>query len=420
MDLAPPRGTADLFPPESEAMLGLVEEAHRLARLFGYRYVETPAFEHTEVVARTSGESSDIVTKETYTFEDRGGRSLTLRPEATAPIVRAYLAKRHDLPSPFRVYTVNQAWRHNRPQAGRLREFRIFDVEILGTAEAAADVEVMALGGTYLSDRGLGDYGLHVNSIGDETCRPAYREALVDFLGRRRDELDPESRERIETNPMRVFDSKEEATRTVMRDAPRISGHLCEPCRDHFAAVTEGLAAAGIAFEYDQALVRGLDYYTRTAFEFVSGVLSPAQSTFCGGGRYDGLAEALGGPPTPGIGFGMGLDRVMLAMEGEGVPLPAGRAPVCFVVSIGEDATRLGRELVRTLRSEGISAVTALEERPLKAQLRMADRAGAEYVAILGEREVADGTVTVRRLTDGVQKTIPAADVPGLMARLGG
>jgi histidyl-tRNA synthetase len=420
VDLAPPRGTADLLPPTSEAMLGLSEEAHRLANLFGYRYVETPAFEHTEVVSRSSGEASDIVTKEMYTFEDKGGRSLTLRPEATAPIVRAYLAHRHDLPSPFKAYALNLAWRHNRPQAGRLREFRVFDVEVVGAAEPGADVEVIALGDRYLRGRGLSKLTLLVNSIGDEACGPAYRERLTAFLEQRRDDLDPEARERVGSNPLRVFDSKDERTRRALREAPVISDHLCDACSVHFEAARAGLAEEGIAFEHDARLVRGLDYYMRTVFEFVSHVLPSAQGSVCSGGRYDGLAEVLGGAPTPGTGFGMGLDRVLMAMRGEDLPVPGPRPPSCFVVTMGDEATGLGRDLVRTLRATGVSAVLPFGERPLRAQLKMADRAGAEFAALIGEREVSDGTITVRRLADGVQKTVPSADVPALMARLDG
>ncbi|MBI4171305.1 MAG: histidine--tRNA ligase [Actinobacteria bacterium] len=327
MEFSPPRGTADLFPPTSEAVLTLEDEAHRWAALFGYRYVETPAFEHTEVFSRTSGTSSDIVTKEMYTFEDKGGRSLTLRPEVTAPVVRAFLDRRHDLPVPFKAYYVCPTWRHGRPQAGRLREFRQFGIEIIGTAAPGADVEVIVVGDGFLRARGLGKLTLVVNSIGDEVCRPAYRELLVAFLEEHRDELCEDCRERIHTNPLRTFDCKEEGCRRAMRDAPLITDHLCEPCAEHFAAVREGLVEEGVTFVVDPRLVRGLDYYTRTAFEFVSGVLSPGQGTVCGGGRYDGLAEVLGGPPTPGIGFGMGLERVLLGMEGEGAPAPGGRGP---------------------------------------------------------------------------------------------
>jgi histidyl-tRNA synthetase len=419
MELVPPRGTDDLLPPRADPMLGLYDEAHRLARLFGYRYVETPVFEHTDLFARTSGDTSDVVTKEMYTFEDKGGRSLTLRPEGTAPIVRAYLAHAHDLGSPFRAYYVNTAYRHGRPQAGRLREFRVFGVEVIGSAAPAADLEAIEVADRYLRARELRDVVLHLNSIGDQTCRPAYRELLIAYLEPYEDRLDEDCRSRLRTNPMRVLDCKVDGTKDFVLAAPVISDHLCDACAEHFAAVRDGLGEAGIGYEHDPRLVRGLDYYTRTAFEFVSGSLPQAQAaTVCGGGRYDGLAEVLGGPPTPGVGFGMGLDRVLLAMEAEGVPVPAERTPTCFVVAIGDAARSAAARLVRELRDAGVAAMTALEERPMKAQFRMADRAGATFVAIIGEQELEKGQVTIRRLEDGVQKEVALDDVVNWLTRL--
>jgi histidyl-tRNA synthetase len=410
-ELAPPRGTDDLLPPRSEAILGLVDEAHRAAELFGYRYVETPSFESTDLFARTSGETSDVVTKEMYTFEDKGGRSLTLRPESTAPVVRAYLAHAHDQPTPFKGYYVNLNWRHNRPGSGRLREFRVFGVEVIGTGAPGADVDVIAVADRYIRDRRLRDVALHLNSIGDEVCRPAYRQLLIAYLEPHVDELDEDCRRRLRTNPLRVLDCKVDGSKDFVLEAPAISDHLCEPCAEHFAAVRAELEEADIAFEHDPRLVRGLDYYTRTAFEFVSGSLASAQAaTVCGGGRYDGLAEILGGPPTPGVGFGMGLDRILLAMETAGEPVPGERGPVCFVVGIGDGSRAAAAAFARELRAEGVPASSSFEERPLKAQLRMADRAGALFVAILGERERAEGDVTLRRLADGAQTSVPAGD----------
>ena len=420
MELTPPRGTADLLPPRADAMLDLYETAHRAARLFGFRYLETPTFEHTELFARTAGPTSDVVTKEMYTFEDQGGRSLTLRPEQTASVVRAYLEHAHDLPLPFKGYYVGAQFRHGRPQAGRLREFRQWGVEVIGTGTPAADGEVIALADGYLRERGLRRTELHLNSIGDGVCRPAYRELLIAHLAPHEDELDEDCRVRLRANPLRILDCKVDGTKPFVLDAPTISDHLCDPCREHFAAVRASLDSAGVAYIHDPRLVRGLDYYTRTAFEFVSAALSSAQGTVCAGGRYDGLAEQLGGPATPGIGFGLGLDRVLLAMEEEGAPMPRQRAPVCFVVTIGEDALEVGAALIGELRAEGIASAGAYEERPLKAQLRMADRAGAGFVAIVGSKEVAEGTVTLRRLVDGIQKSVPRGDVVSWLTRLDG
>jgi len=417
VELQPPRGTDDLLPPVSDAMLGLYEAAHRTARLYGFRYVETPTFEHTELFARTSGETSDVVTKEMYTFEDKGGRSLTLRPEQTASVVRAYLAHAQELPTPFKAYYVATQFRHGRPQAGRLREFRQFGIETIGVAGPAADVEIVAVGDRYLRGRGLADLALRVNSIGDGECRPTYRELLIAHLEPHRDELDEDCRVRLRTNPLRVFDCKVDGPTPLVQEAPVISDHLCQPCAEHFAAVRNGLDALGVAFMHDPRLVRGLDYYTRTTFEFVSGALSQAQATVCGGGRYDGLAEVLAGPPTPGVGFALGLDRTLVALDAEGGERPSVRPVACFVVSMGTEAAAVGTRVVEALRTAGIPAETAYEERPLKAQLKMADRSGAAYAVILGEREVAAGAATMRRLADGEQDEVPIDDVVNWLSR---
>jgi histidyl-tRNA synthetase len=413
---APPRGTQDLLPPHSERLESLSLAAAWQARRFGFRRVETPAFEHTELFARGVGESTDIVRKEMYTFQDQGGRSLTLRPEGTAPVVRAYLANRQSLPTPFKAFYVVPMFRHERPQAGRMRQHTQFGVEIIGTAAPLADVDVIAVGQRFLAGRGLGRFALHLNSIGDENCRPAYRERLVAFLNEHASELCGEHRERIPDNPLRVLDCKRPECRAVTENAPRMLDHLDDDCRLHFDAVRAGLDGEGIAHQIDHRLVRGLDYYTRTAFEFVSEVLGPTQSTLCGGGRYDGLAETLGGEPTPGVGFGLGLDRVLIAMEKEGVPLPEPEGGV-FVVAIGADAQREARQVVRGLRDEGVIAETSPEERPLKAQLKMADRSGAAYAAIIGERELQDGVVTMRRLADGQQETVKRSEVASWLGR---
>jgi histidyl-tRNA synthetase len=417
VELQPPRGTDDLLPPVSDAMLGLYEAAHRTARLYGFRYVETPTFEHTELFERTSGETSDVVTKEMYTFEDKGGRSLTLRPEQTAGIVRAYLAHAHDLSTPFKAYHVSPQFRHGRPQAGRLREFRQLGVETIGSAAAKADVEIVALGDRFLRARGLDRIELRINSIGDAECRPAYREKLIAYLEPHQDELDEDCRTRLRTNPLRVFDCKVDGQTPLVLGAPLISENLCQACAEHFAAVRNGLDAAGIAFTHDPRLVRGLDYYTRTTFEFVSASLSQAQGSLCGGGRYDGLAEVLGGPPTPGVGFALGLDRLLLALREEGVALPGQVGLACFVVSIGPEATDVGERLVDELRNAGIPAATMFEDRSLKAQLRVADRSGAAYAVILGERELAAETAVLKGLADGEQEEVPIGDVVNWISR---
>jgi histidyl-tRNA synthetase len=417
MELRPPRGTLDLLPPEGSRVRALYDRAASLARLHGYRYVETPVFEATELFARTSGETSDVVAKEMYTFPDRRGRSLTLRPEGTAPVMRAYLSDLQAHPSPFKTYYLTRMYRYARPQEGRFREHRQFGIEIFGAADPAADVEVVAVGDAFLRGLGLRRVELQVNSIGDEVCRPAYREELLTFLRTRRDRLTDEHRDRFEENPLRVLDCKDEACGGVAAEAPRITDHLCGPCREHFEGVQAGLKEEGLAPVLTPTLVRGLDYYTRTAFEFVSPGLSPQQATLFGGGRYDGLAEVLGGPHVPGVGFGMGLERVLMALREEGLEPPTEPGLVAFVVGVGDAGRARAREVVRDLRAAGVAADAAFEDRPLKAQLKMADRAGAAYAAIVGERELGAGLVTLRRLADGSQEEVAASDLAERLAR---
>jgi histidyl-tRNA synthetase len=419
MELRPPRGTQDVLGVDADRLLELYEASHRSARLFGFRYLETPTFEHTELFARTAGETSDVVTKEMFSFEDKGGRSLTLRPESTAGVVRAYLLHAHDLPTPFKGYYVGRHFRHGRPQAGRFREFRQFGVEVIGVAGPEADVDVLALGDRFVRERGVRSYVLHLNSIGDANCRPAYREELVRYFEPFVDQLDEDCRRRLTSNPLRIFDCKVDGRKDFVLAAPTIAERLCGPCTEHFEGVRAGLADAGVRYELDPRLVRGLDYYTRTAFEWISTNEPSAQAaTFNAGGRYDGLAQTLGGPATPGVGFALGLDRVALAMTRDDVPPAAARASRCFVVAVGEgDARAAAGRLVETLRDAGIPAERSFEDRPLKAQLKMADRAGSTFAAILGERELAEGVVTLRRLADGEQNTVATGD---LVARLAG
>jgi histidyl-tRNA synthetase len=417
MELQPPRGTLDLLPPAGSRMRALYDRAAELARRYGFRYVETPGFEDTELFSTTSGRTSDVVTKEMYTFLDRGDRSLTLRPEGTAPVMRAYLHKRAEQPTPFKAYYLTRMYRFSRPQAGRYREHRQFGVEIFAEDGPAADVETIVVGDRFLRELGLSRYRVEINSIGDEVCRPAYRGELVAFLRANRDRLRDQHRDRFEDNPLRVLDCKDEACVAVAVEAPKIVDRLCEACAGHFRGVRDGLREEGLEPAISPTLVRGLDYYTRTAFEFVAEGLSPQQATLFGGGRYDGLAEALGGPHVPGVGFGMGLERVLLAIEEEGVEVPEEPAVAAFVVALGETARTRARELVRSLRAAGVAADASFEDRPLKAQLRMADRVGATFAAILGERELAADVVTMRRLADGEQTEVALGDVVNWLGR---
>jgi histidyl-tRNA synthetase len=405
MDFKPPRGTVDLLPPEGSKMRALYDRATAAARRHGYHYVETPSFEHTDLFTRTSGESSDIVRKEMYTFEDRGKRQLTLRPEATASIVRAYLVRGPGLPKPFKVFTIGPMWRYGRPQSGRLREFRQFDVEVIGEPGAAADVDVIAVGEAFLQDAGVGGVELQINSIGDANCRPAYREELIAFLRANRERLRDEHKEHFEENPLRVLDCKDERCREVAAEAPKIIDRLCADCRQHFDDVLQGLEDESIKAVQVPTLVRGLDYYTRTTFEWVSPRLAEGQSSVGGGGRYDGLAEVLGGPATPAVGFAIGLERVQIVSE-EGHGLGEAERPDAFVVGVGDAGWALVREAARAVRRAGMSADLPFEPRALRTQLEMAARTGARYAVIIGEREAGAGTVTLRRLSDGHQEEL--------------
>jgi histidyl-tRNA synthetase len=415
MDFQPSRGTQDLLPPAGSVMRALYDRAATLARSFGYRYVETPVFEATELFARTSGASSDVVSKEMYTFTDRGDRSLTLRPEGTAPVMRAYLHRQQELGSPFKAYYLTRMYRYSRPQAGRLREHRQFGVEVFGTDAPAADVEVLTVGDTFLRSLGLRRYRLEINSIGDDVCRPDYRAALIAYLLGRRGELRDEHKDRLEDNPMRVLDCKDEACRAVAVDAPAMVEWLCDACAAHLDAVVAGARSAGLEPIVTPTVVRGLDYYVRTAFEFVSDAMQEGgnaqQATLFGGGRYDGMAELLGGPHVPGIGFGMGLERVLIALADEGVVPPAEPPLDVYVVALTAGAREAATELARGLREAGLSADMPYEERPMKAQMKMADRADARFAAILGDDELAAGSVSLRRLADGEQTTVARDDV---------
>jgi histidyl-tRNA synthetase len=334
--------------------------------------------------------------------------------------MRAYLHDRQRLGAPLKSYYLTRIFRYSRPQAGRFREHRQFGVEVFGADAPAADVEVMLVGVAFLRSLGLERYHLEVNSLGDENCRPAYRQELVAYLREHRDELRDEHRDRFEENPMRVLDCKAAACRAVAAGAPNMLDHLCDACREHFGRVLEALTAAGVEPVVTPTLVRGLDYYTRTAFEFVSDAMREAgneqQATLFGGGRYDGLAETLDGPRVPGVGYGMGLERVLIALADEGVEPPAEPSVAVYVVSLGEAAREAGVALVSRLRAAGLPADASYEERPMKAQLKQADRASARFAAILGENELSAGTVTLRRMADGEQQAVRIDDVAARVA----
>jgi len=378
-----PRGTHDILPSEQPLWRLVTGEVDRLCSLYGYRPIATPAFEDTALFERTSGEGSDVVHKEMYTFEDKGGRSLTLRPEATAPIARAYLEHgMHRDAQPVKLYTLGTFYRYSAPQRGRYREFWQLSVEAIGSDDPAVDAEVIQLYDELLARLGITNYTLLLNSIGDASCRPAYLERLTAWLDEHEDVLDDEAKQKRATSPLRVFDVKSERVLEALADAPKIGDSLCDECRVHFEAVQAHLENYGVEFELAPTLVRGLDYYTRTAFEFVDEAIG-AQSTICGGGRYDGLIEQIGGKATPGIGFGAGIERLLLSLEATGIEAAPEEIDVFVAVQEAEAKPR-ALPLVQELRRRGLRADLDYAGRSLKGQLTQAGRLGAKAIVEWG------------------------------------
>jgi histidyl-tRNA synthetase len=403
-----PTGTHDVLWPASwrweRVLAAFATEVERA----GYGLLQSPMFEYAEVFRRGIGEGSEVVGKEMYEFADRDGQMLALRPEGTASVVRAFVE--HHPVVPWKTWYATPAFRHERPQAGRYRQHHQVGVEALGPADPDLDVEVVSLADGYFRRLGLADYELKLNSMGDGTCRPAYVELLRSVLRQRADRLCDEHRRRVDANPLRVLDCKRPECREATADVPHLVDHLCDDCAAHFARVREGLSALGVPYGLDHRLVRGFDYYTRTTFEFASGAIDAAQNGIGGGGRYDALVEMLGGPPTPGIGFGIGIERVLIACDGEGVLEAAPPAPDAFVVDVagGESA----RDLTAALRRAGLRADRAFDGRSMKSQMKLADRSGARLALIVGPEERAAGTVTVRPLrAEGEQREVPLEQV---------
>ena len=405
-----PYGTHDVLPPESERWITVVETFARRASRFGYGLVMTPIFEHREVFDRV-GASTDVVRKEMYEFVDRGGRQLALRPEGTAPVVRAYV--QHRPTPPWKVWYVAPNFRAERPQRGRYRQHWQLGVEVLGVDDPDVDVEVIALAHGFYRELGLERVTLLLNSMGDPESRRSYVEVLRGYFLDHADALGQEFKERVELNPLRVLDAKEEAWQPVIEQAPRLTDHLSDDARRHFEAVQQRLDALRIRYELAPRLVRGFDYYTSTTFEFTVDTLDAAQNAIGGGGRYDQLAEEMGGPPTPGIGFGIGIERVLLAGDAEGATQM--RAQSCgldaFVVDgIGDETATL---VVNELRESGLSADRAYGGRSVKAQWKLADRSGAAYGVMLGRDEAGRGQVAVKDLESGTQIEVPKAQLAG-------
>ena len=403
------KGVKDILPEETPRWRFIEETARQWADRYGFHEIRIPIFEVTTLFARSIGATTDIVEKEMYTFPDRDGTSLTLRPEGTAGTVRAFIEHHRGAdPLPQKYFYIGPMFRHERPQAGRLRQFHQFGVEYLGTQDSKADVDVIALLWRFLSDLRLPDLTLEINSLGTSTDRAAYLPVLVAFLQTRVGQLCENCRRRIDTNPLRVLDCKVPACRAATEDAPHLTSYLSPEAKDHFDQVLSTLSALGISFRLNPRLVRGLDYYCLTAFEITSSHLG-AQNAVGAGGRYDGLVELLGGQPTPAVGFAAGLERIAMMLPSERVPT---LRPSVYVASFGAEGSPAGVRLLDALRQVGLSALSDYRATTLKAHLRQADRAGCRFAVLLGDDEARAGSAVVRDMESKVQETIPLTDLP--------
>lgn len=411
------KGTHDILPEEVykwDYMEGVIRD---VCARYGYKEIRTPIIEATELFQRGIGDTTDVVTKEMYTFTDRGNRSVTLRPENTASAVRAYLEhKMYGDQQVHKMFYIGSMFRYDRPQAGRYREFHQFGLEVLGASSPLADAEVIAMACEIFHRLGLKDLDLHLNSIGDKNCRPAYRQKLIEFFEGKKDQLCDDCRERLYKNPLRILDCKEEGCKTASIGAPEITDYLCDDCHKKFEAVKHYLDGLGISYTVDPRLVRGLDYYTNTAFEIQYPPLG-AQSAVCGGGRYDGLVEEIGGPSTPGIGFAIGLERLLLALEMQNlIPAPKAQKRV-YIAALGEDAVAEGFKIQEELRGLGVLTDMDLQGRSLKGQMKQAGKLDSQFTVIIGSNELEKGAAAVRNMADGTQKDIPFAEVAGYISK---
>ncbi len=396
-----PKGVKDVLPQDSYKWQFVENVARNVCSLGGLKEIRTPTFEYTGLFTRSIGDNTDVVSKEMYTFDDKAGRSLTLKPEGTACVARSYIENSLEANSlPLKMYYFTPVFRYENPQAGRYREHHQFGVEVYGSPSPVMDYEVIKLAYDFLSALGIDQLKLRLNSIGCPTCREQYNKALKEYLSSKLDKLCSTCRERFEKNPLRIIDCKVPSCKEIVAGAPRIIDYICDDCKEHLAMLRAYLDDAKIPYEIDPDIVRGLDYYTKTVFEFVTTALG-AQGTVCGGGRYDNLVESVGGKPTPCVGFGLGIERLLLLMEALG--LGFGNAPVLkvFVMSQNPSYTDECLKTVRNLRSAGISADTEYNGRSLKAQFKYADKIGAKYAVVIGENEIVSGKVSVKRLSDG-------------------
>jgi histidyl-tRNA synthetase len=406
-----PRGTADVLPGEVELWQFIENRSREICKRYNYAEIRTPIFEHTELFQRGVGETTDIVEKEMYTFLDKGDRSLTLRPEGTAAVVRSYVENKMygDPNQPTKLFYIGQMFRYERPQAGRMRQFTQFGIEAIGSHDPAIDAEVIALAMRLYQELGLANLRLEINSVGCKTCRPVHREHLLKHLEGVKDQLCEDCQSRLERNPLRILDCKNEKCQQLTVDSPTITEHLCEECDPHFEAVKAHLDRLGIAYHVNPRMVRGLDYYTRTAFEIMAEGFG-AITTICGGGRYNGLVAEVGGNDMPGIGFAMSIERVLLTLKSQGIELPVSKGLDCYLVALGEEAEKASLSILDPLRNAGISCDKDYVGRKMKAQFKAADRYGAKFVLILGEDELANQQILIKNMANGEQKKVSFND----------
>ena len=399
-----PKGTKDVLPTESYKWHFLEKKIRQTARLFGLQEVRTPTFEHTELFARGVGETTDIVNKEMYTFIDKGERSITLKPEGTASVARCFIENGlAQLPMPLRMYYITPVFRYERPQAGRLREHHQFGVEMYGVDSAELDVETMLIAKNIFDSLGIKGITLNVNNIGCGNCRPKYNQALRDHLQANLDKMCPVCQQRFVTNPLRILDCKDDRCKKVTAEAPSVLDFLCEDCSSHHGKVVNLLDKLGVDYQVDPKIVRGLDYYTKTVFEFVKDDIG-AKSTVCGGGRYNNLVAEVGGKPCPAVGFGLGLERLLLTIEACGIEIPNEEKVKVYIAPLNQSVYAM--DVVAKLRAEGVSAMCDVAGRSVKAQMKYADKLGAEYVVVIGDNEIAEGVVTLKNMKTGESESV--------------
>lgn len=406
-----PKGTKDVLPFNSYKWQFVEEKAREVARLFNLKEIRTPVFEHTELFARGVGDTTDIVNKEMYTFEDKGGRSITLKPEGTAGAARMFIENgMHSGVLPVKTFYLTPCFRYERPQAGRLREFHQFGIEVFGSESPDTDAEVIFAASSFLNKLGIKDVKLNINSIGCKACRAEYNAALKNYLKPHLEEMCETCRSRFDKNPLRILDCKEEKCKKINEDAPKIVDYLCNDCAKHFETVKKYLTAQGVEYSVNPYIVRGLDYYSKTVFEFVSTKIG-SQGTVCGGGRYDGLIESLGGIPTPAIGFGAGIERLLLLMENTGVAIEDNSVPTLYLAGMNDESRAKALQIAMKLRENGISAEVDHMGRSIKAQFKFADKIGAKYVAAIGGNELESGICNLKNMSDGSQEPVKFEEI---------